>query len=173
MSKAQIEQFQRRTTKEGQWSQFVRQGEMILRDRNAGMLPSDMCVKYNVSLSTLYRRIDQAIAARIVPTVDAYREQQNALLDDLASQWQRQIDVADVMVEQGIQQAEASTVEKGMAARERALMGMLRVAERRAKLMGLDAPVKAEITVEDVTPNVDRRVADLAAEIKAQAGAHP
>lgn len=146
------------------------EGEGILRDRNKGMPISEMCAKYGLSRATVFRRIDEAIAARVVPTVDAYREQQNAVLDDLVRRWEQQVDAADEMVRQGTVVESMALVERGMKMRAEALVGILRVAERRSRLMGTDAPVRAEVTVTDGTPSIDARVAALAEEIKAQAG---
>jgi hypothetical protein len=46
-----------------------------------------------------------------------------------------------------------------------AVAALLRVAERRAKLLGLDAPKRVEVS--DTTPDLDAAVRDLAAELAA------
>jgi hypothetical protein len=145
------------------------EGEAILRDRALGMQASEMCAKYGISRATLYRRLDDAVKARIAPTVDAYREQQNALLDDLMSKWAQQCDAGEVLIANGTVEENMTRVEQGVRIRAEALNGMLRVSERRAKLNGLDAPVKGEVTVTVTTP-VDAAVAALAAEVEAAAG---
>jgi hypothetical protein len=143
------------------------EGEAILSARNAGTPVSEMCARFGLSPATVYRRIDEAIAARIAPTVDLYREQQNAALDDLLREWHRQLDVGSVMVQQGSEPgAESmSLVERGMKMRADALVGILKVQERRARLMGTDAPVRVDATVTHTTP-VDTAVADLVAQVE-------
>lgn len=145
----------------------LREGELILRDRNAGVPVSEMMAKYGLSQATIYRRIDEAIAARIVPEIDAYRAQMNAQLDDLTREWHRQLDAGVALIDEGRRAENFGLIEKGLKTHADALMGLLRVAERRSRLMGTDAPVRVEATVEDMTPNVDRRIADLAEQIKA------
>lgn len=146
------------------------EAERVLADRNAGMPMSEMMTKHGLSRATIFRRIDEAIAARIVPTVDAYREQQNAALDDLMQRWETQVATADAMVETGIREESMTLVERGLTLRQGALQSILRVHERRARLMGVDAPVKVDATVTSTTP-VDSAVAALVADIEQQASA--
>lgn len=144
------------------------EGEEMLRDRALGLQVSELCAKYGVSRATLYRRLDDAVKARIAPTVDAYRESENRLLDDLMSRWQKSAAAAAVMIEAGTREENMSLVERGMARNEAALMGMLRVHERRSRLNGLDAPVKTDVHLTVSTP-IDDAVAALAAEVEAAA----
>lgn len=142
------------------------EAERILRDYVRGTPVRELCDIYELSRPTIHRRIDQAIKLRVAPTVDAHREQQNALLDDLMQRWSAQCDAADAIVAEGSRTESMSLVERGMTKRAEALNGMLRVVERRAKLNGLDAPTRVEATVEVTTP-VDSAVAALAAELEA------
>jgi hypothetical protein len=145
------------------------EGEAMLRDRALGVQVSEMCAKYGVSRATLYRRLDEAVKARIAPTVDAYRESENRLLDDLMSRWQQNAEAADVLISKGCEgEGNMSLVERGMARREAALAGMLRVSERRSKLNGLDAPVKVDAHV-TVTGALDARIDEMLREME-QAG---
>lgn len=144
------------------------EGEAMLRDKALGMQASELCAKYDVSKATLYRRLDDAVKARLAPTVDAYREEQNALLDNLMSRWEAQAAAGEVMVSQGIAEESMALVDRGMTKRAEALTGMLRVSERRAKLNGLDAPVKTDVHLTVSTP-IDDAVARLAAEVEAAA----
>jgi hypothetical protein len=141
------------------------EGEAMLRDRALGVQVSDLCAKYDVSPATLYRRLDDAVKARIAPTVDAYREEQNRLLDDLMSRWQQQSDAADAMVQAGLIEESMGLVERGMARRSEALNGMLRVSERRSKMNGLDAPVKVDAHV-TVSGALDQRIDEMLAEME-------
>lgn len=141
------------------------EGEKMLVDREQGMRVSELCSKYNVSQATLYRRLDDALAARIVPTVDAYRERMNVALDEQMRRWEQQVEGAEAIISQGTTSESLAVVERGMAARERALLGMLRVLERRAKLNGLDAPVRVDVQVSSGA-GVESRVAELLGEVK-------
>lgn len=141
------------------------EGEAILRDRALGLQVSELCSKYDVSVPTLYRRIDDALKARVAPTVDAYREEQNALLDELMHRWEQQAQAAGIMIHEGTVSESHALVDRGMTKHAEALNGMLRVSERRAKLNGLDAPAKAEVTVTMTTP-IDDAVAALVAEVE-------
>jgi hypothetical protein len=145
------------------------EGEEILRLKSLGHQVSELCDRFDISEATLYRRLDAAVKARIAPTVDAYREEQNRLLDDLMSKWSAQCDAGEVLVAHGATTEDMALVERGAKMRGDALNGMLRVSERRAKLNGLDAPVRAEVSVTVTTP-VDAAVAALAAEVEQVAG---
>ena len=67
----------------------IAEGEAILRDRVHGMSQSALMEKYGVPRTTLHRRINDALSARLALTVDQYREEQTALLDDLAERWRQ------------------------------------------------------------------------------------
>lgn len=137
------------------------EGEQMLADSLAGMRQSEMLVKYNVSRATLSRRLTQATAARIAPTVDEHRRRQNAFLDEQAARWTAQLEAVNaILVTPGID------IDKALTQRARALDGLLRTEERRARLNGTDAPVKVDATVRDVTPTIDSAVLALAEEIK-------
>ena len=142
------------------------EGEAMLKDRSYGASVSELCAKYGVSPATLYRRLDDALKARIAPTVDAYRETQNALLDDVLQRWERQRDAAGEMVSAGTTAEDWGLVERGMKLHAEALNGITRTSERRSRLNGLDAPVKADVTVTHTTP-VDAAVEALVAQVEA------
>lgn len=144
------------------------EGEEMLRLKSLGAQVSELCERFGVSESTLYRRLDAAVKARIATTVDAYREEQNRLLDDLMQRWEQQLAGADAMIHEGTAKESMALVERGMTKRSEALNSMLRVSERRAKLNGLDAPVKAEVAVTMTSP-IDAAVAALVAEVEAAA----
>ncbi len=147
------------------------QAEQILVDRlHHGLRPSELMEKYGISKAVLYRRLDAAVHARIAPTVDAYREQQNAALDELVARWERQEKAGEAMIEAGVVAEEWGRVEKGMTMRAQALEAKLRILDRRAKLNGLDAPVKAEVTV-TVNEGVDARIEALLDEMETRENA--
>lgn len=146
----------------------LQEAEAILADRNAGMRVSEMCTKYGVSQATLYRRLDAAIASRLIPTVEAYRERQNALYDDLMAKWTKQLAVADVMAEHAMTTESMADLERAFKMRADALVGCERIAARRDRLNGLEAPVKVEARVTVSSP-VDDAVAALVRDIETAA----
>lgn len=145
------------------------EAEAILSEFLLGTPVAILSERFELSRATIYRRVDEALAARIVPTVDEYRQQQNALLDDLTAKWRQQVDAAEVMLSDAAEQRSIVGVERAMKLRSDALAGLLRVVERRARLNGTDAPVRVEATVTDATPSIDAKVAELAEAIKAKA----
>jgi transposase len=142
------------------------EGERILTDWSAGATVSELCDRYGVSVATLYRRRDRALKARLASTVDQYRERENVTLDETMKRWMRQRDAAGEMVEAGPLASDWGLVERGMKLHADALNGITRTSERRARLNGLDAPAKAEVTVTHTTP-VDAAVEALVAEVEA------
>lgn len=123
------------------------EGEQILADKALGVRLSDIMTKYGLSKATVHRRIDEAVKARLAVTVDAYREQQNALLDDMAVKWQGQINMGEELFRQGTLTENMIMIDRGVDIRERGLVGLLRVVERRSKLNGLDAPVRVDAVI--------------------------
>jgi len=133
----------------------------MLADRNAGMRISQLADKYRISTTTVERRLHDAIHARLALTVDAYRESQNALLDETAAQIQRNMDAADEMVRLGITHENAGWVDRGLNQRAKAIDAIVRLAERRARLNGLDAPIQVTQTVTMVQGGVDAELERL------------
>lgn len=131
---------------------------------------------------TIYRRLDAAMKARIAPLVDEYRKQQNDLLDGLMEKQTQQLDAYERAVEHETRRMEMQAVRLGvpvgmvpvpdayfaaLAGRQRAVDALLRVSERRAKLNGLDAPIKVEATVTEVS-QADIALQEMVAEAKAK-----
>ena len=59
------------------------EAEQMLADYLGGMRQSQLIEKYSVSRPTVQHRRNAALDARIAPTVDQYRDNQNAHLDEL------------------------------------------------------------------------------------------
>jgi transcriptional regulator with XRE-family HTH domain len=142
----------------------LREGEAILADYNRGIRQSDLAEKYGLSQQTVSRRLYQAIHARLAPTVDQYREAQNALLDDLMGMLERQYAAAEEMLRQAEIKSDGVMFDKALAHYSKAIDAFYRHVERRARLNGLDAPVKAEVTMTVTTP-FDTAVAGLVAQL--------
>lgn len=90
---------------------------------------------YRISSKTVWRRIEEAIAQRINPRVDQLRAIEEARYDGYLAALQPDVERGD----------------------EKAINAALRVAERRARLLGLDAPVKigVDATVHYLIEGVD------------------
>lgn len=88
-----------------------------------------------LSPQTVWRRVEAAIAERVNPRVDQLRAVEDARYDHYLKSLQDDIDEGD----------------------EKAINAALRIAERRARLHGLDAPVKVGVdaTVHYVIEGVD------------------
>lgn len=129
----------------------LREGERMLHDKAMGMTLVQLMDKYELSKPTVVKRLDEALAARIATTVDAYREQQNAVLDNMMQRHERSLTLADRMLAAGAEASDLSMMERATVLQNKALDGMTRVLERRAKLNGLDAPVQAVTQVVEVT----------------------
>jgi hypothetical protein len=142
------------------------EGEQILTAYSNGHPVSELAERWGYAPSTVHNRLKAAIAARIAPTVDEFRATQNAVLDAQMLRIEEQLDAAMRLVALGTEQKDASIIDRGMTQRLRAIETCLRIAERRARLNGLDAPVRAEVSVTVTTP-VDTAVSGLLAEMDA------
>lgn len=148
-------------------NQRLAEGEAILSDHVNGMPASALCEKYHVSKATLYRRIDTAIKERLAPTVDAYREQQNAILDEQVARVNQHLAAANVMMAKGEEVSDLGVMERGMAHHLKAMEMLTRIVERRAKLNGLDAPVTANVHITVSSP-VDDEIEALTSAMRAR-----
>jgi len=97
---------------------------------------SEIATELGVSTSTAFRGIKNAIADIEAPSVEMYRAEMNAQLDVMHS----------------------TLMDKAEEADDETLMKLYdrvgKILERRARLNGLDAPVKAELEVKNVTVNL-------------------
>ena len=152
--------------------QRAAEGEQMLADYNRGVTLAELVEKYGLSRATVNRRLTATVESRRRVTTDVYREQQNALLDSLMADHQRNLDAGTLLVTRGSTgQPDPETgeimintdlIERGLSVRAKALDGLLRVAERRHKLNGTDAPVVAQVEVTQVTQQ-ERELSDLLA----------
>jgi len=127
-------------------------GEKLLTARNRGIKLHEAVVEYGISERTGIRYINETIDSRVVPTVDAYRKQQNDLLDETQQKIADQYDIARELGARGIETQNATLLEKAAAIRATAIGLQLRLDDRRAKLNGLDAPIRVDavVTTQDV-----------------------
>jgi hypothetical protein len=76
------------------------QGERCWRMCNRGLTVYEITTVEGISEKTVYRRIDEALNARLVPTVDEYRKQQNDYLDDLEARHEQAITACEALMSQ-------------------------------------------------------------------------
>jgi hypothetical protein len=119
--------------------------------RLTGMSLDRIAKETRLSKGTVHNRIQAEIAARVLPLADEVRKMELDRLD----RWLEKLDAQ-------IQDDEAA----GRVARN--IEVAVKVAERRAKLLGIDAPEKVEATVHEVTQE-DIALAELVREAQAAA----
>lgn len=141
-------------------------GETILAARNKGQKMYAICADLGISEPTGYEWMKLALNARIAPTVDEYRRQQNDALDERAAMLQQQIDACDAMLTDPVDPPTKSMLLAIMAERRQTVIGLAKIDERRAKLNGLDAPVRTDVTL-TVHDNEDAELAEMLAEARA------
>jgi hypothetical protein len=128
------------------------EGEKMLAMYNKGARLSELAKAFGYSGNTIRNRIDQATAARIAPTVDKYRMIQGEAIDTQLARVEEQLENVDRFLLLAVEQKDAALIEKGLAQRLHAIEARNRVLMMRAKLFGLDMPVKAEVSVVVTTP---------------------
>jgi hypothetical protein len=148
------------------------EGEKMLDRFNNGAKVSQLCEEFGYSKQTIHNRLSAAIKERIAPTVDEYREAQSALLDDQMVKVQEQLDAVDKLVMLGMEQKDATLIDKAMSQRAKAIELRSKVAEQRAKLMGLNRPLVVEATVTLVQSGVDAELERLSGELGVTAPVH-
>lgn len=122
-------------------------GERLLSMRNRGVKHWEACKELGISEPTGHRYIDLVLSYRIPPTVDDYRKQQNDALDETQQKIDEQFGIAATIGRQGMEVDSPVLLEKAASIRANAISLQLRLDERRARLNGLDAPVKVDATV--------------------------
>lgn len=149
-------------------------GERILDGRIRGEKMYDLAERlsqeYGIGISepTAYRWMQLALDRRVVPTVDEFRKRENERLDATQRDLEENISAANAMIRLGLEENKVSLIERGMNARMTAIGLQLRLSERRAKLNGLDAPIKVEATVSEADPR-EAELAEMVREARARA----
>lgn len=126
-------------------------GEMILAARNAGQKMYGIAAGLNITEETARTYMKLALDARIPPTVDEFRRQQNDALDEREEMLRTQIAACDSILTSGIENP--AVILSAMAERRQTVATLIRLDERRSKLNGTDAPVRADVTVHQVDTN--------------------
>lgn len=138
-------------------------GELVLAGRLKGKTMLSLAQELNIGEATADRYMKLALEARIVPTVDAFRKQQNESLDRTQRTIDGNRDIADMIGRKALEdpaEPNIALLDRAAAIRKDCELMQLRLDERRAKLNGLDAPVQVQATVEHIDPR-DQELADL------------
>lgn len=122
-------------------------GEQILSGRNKGQTMHELARQFGISEPSAYRYMALALDARIAPTVDAFRAQQNDRLDATQRVIDENMTAADALGRRAIEESSVALLERAVILRNQTAALQLRLDERRAKLNGLDAPIKVDATV--------------------------
>lgn len=146
-------------------------GEYIIDQRNRGRTMYEISRELGMAERTAYRYLDYTLDTRVAPTVDRYRVIENEKLDRTERENEEQVDTATAVIREGAIRRDAEMVIKGAVLRDRALNTRLRIAERRAKLNGLDAPVIVEATVHHSGPDNDAELQEMIREAQAKMAA--
>lgn len=159
----------------------LREGEQILRARNAGVPISELMEQTGLSKVSVYRRLNTALAARIALTVDEYRAAQDEVLDNLMARHEQGLERVELIFDQALSRQVPDVLtgvmvpapdfdlcERMLNRRTQILDSILRVAERRSKLHGLDRPAEVNVSVTEVTQQ-DQELAAMIRQAKAKA----
>lgn len=128
------------------------QGEQILSLRNQGIVMHEAARMVGITEQRAYAYMKLALDARLVPTVDEFRQQQNDRLDATQRIIENNLEVSDALGRRAVTEENADLMIEAVKLRNLAVASMLRLDERRAKLNGLDAPIRVDavVTTQDV-----------------------
>lgn len=145
------------------------EGERMLERYNNGATVSKLMEEFSYrSRQTIDARLKSAIKERIAPEADAYRLALDATLSDQMARLDEQMTAVDHLIQLGTEQHDGALIERAMVQRLHVIEARIRVVDRRSRLMGLDAPVKADVTMH-VETEQDRELAQLVRESKVKA----
>lgn len=141
---------------------LAKQAGQMFEDRVRGMTLREIAEKYEVSLATVRRRLATHMPEVLDKSVAKFRAVEMHKLDQLEDKVDEIIGKVHYTVSHGrviyLEDPDTglSIPLEDSAPILQAIQTKLRIAERRAKLLGLDRPYKAEVNVnKTVTPNDD------------------
>lgn len=155
-----------RSPKDREWL-----GEQVLALRNHGYTMPMVGKELDLPIATCYRYMDLVLAHRIPPTVDEFRKQQNDRLDETQREIVMQLDAANMLVRKAAENDAWPLLLDALKERDRALALQLRLDERRAKLNGIDAPIRVDATVNAAPDPREEELAQMVREAKARMAA--
>ena len=139
-----------------------RDGE-IARLRSTGMSFADIGAQFGISRQAAHQGFKRALADTVREAADDVRVTELERLDRLYQEALAVLEAEHPMVQNGrIIRGDDGALLLDFAPRLGAIDRALKVQERRAKLLGLDAPTKNDVRVTD---SLDSRIEQLAAEL--------
>jgi len=141
--------------------------ELRLQGRSFRAIAADM----GLSVSTVHDRVNDYAAGRLDPLADQYRQVELDRLDGLAVKAYEVLARDHVVAQQGriVRDDEGKPLlDDGPVLQ--AIDRLVKISERRAKLLGLDAAVKVDAQVHQVDP-ADIELAQMVSEAKAKQAA--
>lgn len=144
-------------------------------DRTDGLTYRQIATKYSVSVDTVHRYVKQYLPAATQGAAEMWREHEIEKLDELESKIWKMLDKRYYKVDHGklIRIEDENTGEEVpllddgpiLAAADR----LLKISERRSKMLGLDKPVQAEVTHK--AESVDSELLDVLKKVQERAKA--
>ena len=139
-----------------------RDGE-IARLRSTGMSFADIGAQFGISKQAAHQGFKRALAETVREASEDVRVTELARLDRLYQEALAVLEAEHLMVQNGrIIRSDDGAPLLNFAPRLGAIDRALKVQERRAKLLGLDAPAKQDVRITD---SLDRQIEQLAAEL--------
>jgi hypothetical protein len=139
--------------------------------RLAGATLRQIGEQLGISIGTVHKRIATYMAERVDPLADQYRAVELDRLDDLTAKAYAVLTARHIVVQHGkVVRDENGEPIPDHAPILQAIGTLVRLAERRSKLLGLDAAVKVDAQVTTVDP-ADIELAQMIREAQAKAAA--
>lgn len=113
---------------------------------NHGMTNEQLAEKYGVSIRTVFRRLEGFFPEKPAITLEAHRQRETDKLDMLEEEALKLLNKTHLVVDKGAVVFYNREPLEDSAPKFKAIDTLLKIAERRAKLHGIDSPVRAEIT---------------------------
>src|SRR5690606_28078765 len=127
--------------------------------------------RLGIAVSTVHDRLERYMAGRVDPLADQYRQVELDRLDDLTARAYQVLTARHIVVQHGkVVRDENGNPIPDYAPILQAIGTLVRLSERRAKLLGLDAAVRVDAQVHQVDP-ADIELAQMIREAKARAAA--
>lgn len=148
----------------------IQQAGEILERHNVGVTINQLAVEFGLTRETIRKRIALALDTHLSLSVDQYRVQQNLIMDRAIGKIEQNMVEADSMIEDARATGDVALRVAGAALKDKTLDRLLRYAERRSKLNGLDMPVRVEAAVLHIDGGVAPELVRLAEQLGIEAG---
>lgn len=148
----------------------ARVGEQAARAyelRLTGMTLAAIAKEMGLSVGTVHARIEAHLAGHVDPLADEYRRVELDRLDDLQRRAYEVLDAKHLVAQNGKVVEHEGAPLRDHAPVLAAIDRLVRISERRAKLLGLDMPAKVSATVTQADPK-DLKLSRIIEEAKAR-----